>query len=84
MRKLEIELDFDREEPICDIGAGGRITLKIGPNLAVAEIRSRLDGALTVEEWQEVSALWGEDSCSGRTYRKTPQNTLIIARREAD
>lgn len=84
MRNLEIELDFDRVEPICEVGSGDRITLKIGPNLAVAEIRSRLDGALTNEEWQEASALWGEDSCSGRTYRKTPQGTLIIARREAD
>ena len=82
LRDLEIELDFDRLEPACYESVSGRIRLKIGPALGLDEIKKRLGGALTDEEWSEFSKLWAEDLFSERSYQSTADGTLIISRGE--
>jgi hypothetical protein len=82
LRDLEIELDFDCLEPACYESVSGRIRLRIGSAFSFDEIKMRLGGALTDEEWDEFSKLWAEDLFSERSFQRTADGTLIIRRGE--
>ena len=82
MRHVEIEFNSDCDQPAVDESITGRIRLKLGPDLALAEIVKRVGEALTEEEWNEFSKLWAEDLFSERSYQSTADGTLIISRGE--
>lgn len=80
MRKVLVELHFDRRIPEIICETIDEVIVGLGPNLGYEEIRETLGDQLSEEEWLEIKVIWSSDDEANRFFRRLPSGAMLIHR----